>query len=95
MKTNTGVPNSPPSGDVAFWYDPRKRSILYQLGVLAMVGLLGYYLVSNTLAKIPLPTLNGKPLPQDSGFLRRKPLLKSVNPLFPIRLQTIIRALCW
>jgi general L-amino acid transport system permease protein len=52
MKTNTGVPNSPPSGDVAFWYDPRKRSILYQLGVLAMVGLLGYYLVSNTLANL-------------------------------------------
>jgi len=52
MKTNTGVPNSPSSGDVAFWYDPRKRSILYQLGVLAMVGLLGYYLVSNTLANL-------------------------------------------
>ena len=52
MKTNTGVPHSPPSGDVAFWYDPRKRSILYQLGVLVMVGLLGYYLISNTIANL-------------------------------------------
>ena len=52
MKTNTGVPHSPPSGDVAFWYDPRKRSILYQLGVFVMVGLLGYYLVSNTIANL-------------------------------------------
>jgi general L-amino acid transport system permease protein len=52
MKTNTDVSKSPPSGDVAFWYDPRKRSILYQLGVMAMVGLLGYYLVSNTIANL-------------------------------------------
>jgi general L-amino acid transport system permease protein len=39
-------------GKVAFWYDPRIRSILYQIGVLAMVGLLGYYLVSNTIANL-------------------------------------------
>jgi general L-amino acid transport system permease protein len=37
---------------ISFWYDPKKRSILYQLGVFAMVGLLGYYLVSNTLANV-------------------------------------------
>ncbi|MDH3800356.1 MAG: amino acid ABC transporter permease [Desulfobacterales bacterium] len=52
MIKNTDVSHNPPSGNVAFWYDPRKRSILYQLGVLAMVGLLGYYLVSNTLANL-------------------------------------------
>jgi len=52
MKKDTDTPHNPPSGNVAFWYDPRKRSILYQLGVLAMVGLLGYYLVSNTLANL-------------------------------------------
>jgi general L-amino acid transport system permease protein len=52
MKKNTDAPPNPPSGNVTFWYDPRKRSILYQLGVLAMVGLLGYYLVSNTLANL-------------------------------------------
>jgi len=52
MKKNTDAPHITPSGNIAFWYDPRKRSILYQLGVLAMVGLLGYYLVSNTLANL-------------------------------------------
>ncbi|MEW6670579.1 MAG: amino acid ABC transporter permease [Thermodesulfobacteriota bacterium] len=36
----------------SFWYDPAKRSILYQLGVMALVGLLGYYLISNTLANL-------------------------------------------
>ena len=52
MKKNTDAPHITPSGNIAFWYDPRKRSILYQLGVLAMVGLMGYYLVSNTLANL-------------------------------------------
>lgn len=37
---------------VSFWYDPAKRSILYQVGVLAAVGLLGFYLISNTLANL-------------------------------------------
>ena len=36
----------------AFWYDPKVRSILYQIGVLALVGLLGYYLISNTLMNL-------------------------------------------
>jgi len=37
---------------VSFWYDPGKRSILYQVGVLVMIGLLGYYLYSNTVANL-------------------------------------------
>jgi len=52
MKKNTAALQNAPSGKAAFWYDPRKRSIFYQLGVMAMVGLLGYYLVSNTLANL-------------------------------------------
>jgi general L-amino acid transport system permease protein len=52
MMKNADAPHIAPSGNISFWYDPRKRSILYQLGVLAMVGLLGYYLVSNTLANL-------------------------------------------
>ena len=52
MKETAAAAPGPASGKVAFWYDPRKRSILYQLGVLAMVGLLGYYLVSNTIANL-------------------------------------------
>lgn len=52
MKKKADAVSSKASGKAAFWYDPRKRSILYQLGVLAMVGLLGYYLVSNTQANL-------------------------------------------
>ncbi len=36
----------------SFFNDPDNRSILYQAGVLLMVGLLGYYLFSNTLANL-------------------------------------------
>ncbi len=52
MEKNADAAHSPKSGKVAFWYDPRKRSILYQLGILATVGLLGYYLISNTQANL-------------------------------------------
>ena len=37
---------------VPFLNDPDKRAILYQIGVMIMVGLLGYYLISNTLANL-------------------------------------------
>jgi general L-amino acid transport system permease protein len=37
---------------VPFWLDPRKRAFLYQVAVLCMVGLLAYYLVSNTLVNL-------------------------------------------
>ena len=49
---NADTVKSHPLGKAAFWYDPRIRSILYQVGVLAMVGLLGYYLISNTQANL-------------------------------------------
>jgi len=37
---------------VPFWLDPRKRAFFYQVFVLAAVGLLAYYLVSNTLTNL-------------------------------------------
>lgn len=39
-------------GKASFWYDPGKRSIVYQVGTLCMVALLSYYLISNTLANL-------------------------------------------
>ena len=50
-------PASPPAPEpylkeieqVPFWLDPKKRAIFYQILVFCMVGLLGYYLVSNTI----------------------------------------------
>ena len=35
-----------------FWYDPKFRAVLYQIGVLVTVGLLGYYLISNTVTNL-------------------------------------------
>jgi len=37
---------------IPFWHDPGKRSIIFQVGVILLVGLLGYYLISNTLANL-------------------------------------------
>jgi general L-amino acid transport system permease protein len=45
-------PEDSQSEKVPFWLDPKKRAIVYQIGTLCMVGLLAYYLVSNTLANL-------------------------------------------
>ncbi|HBF43383.1 MAG TPA: amino acid ABC transporter permease [Desulfobacteraceae bacterium] len=37
---------------VPFWLDPKKRAIMFEIGVFCMVGLLAYYLVSNTLVNL-------------------------------------------
>ena len=34
---------------VPFWLNPKIRAIFYQIGVLGMVGMLAWYLISNTL----------------------------------------------
>ncbi len=47
MQVENGQPEKVP-----FWLDPKKRAIIYQVGVLCMVGLLAYYLVSNTLTNL-------------------------------------------
>ncbi len=39
-------------GGVPFWLDTKKRAILFQFITLGLVGLLAYYLVSNTLVNI-------------------------------------------
>jgi len=67
MKKKADAVPSQASGKVAFWYDPRKRSLLYQLGILAMVGLLGYYLVSNTQAN-----LERQAIATGFGFLQKE-----------------------
>ena len=52
---------------VPFLNDPHKRSIIYQIGVLLMVGLLGYYLLSNTLAN-----LDRQQIATGFGFLEKE-----------------------
>jgi general L-amino acid transport system permease protein len=41
-----------PAHKVPFWLDPKKRAIMFQVFVFAMVGLLAYYLISNTLINL-------------------------------------------
>jgi len=40
------------SEKIPFWLDPKKRAIMFQVGVFCMVGLLAYYLISNTLTNL-------------------------------------------
>lgn len=40
------------AGRRRFWYDPRVRALIYQVLVVAVVALIGWYLVSNTLANL-------------------------------------------
>ena len=37
---------------VPFWNDPKKRAIVYQIATLCLVGLLGYYLFTNTVTNL-------------------------------------------
>ena len=39
-------------GKVPFWLDPDKRAIIFQIGTVCMVGLLAWYLISNTLVNL-------------------------------------------
>jgi general L-amino acid transport system permease protein len=43
--------NAPPAA-VPFYNDPKKRSILFQIATLLIVGLVAYYLISNTLTNV-------------------------------------------
>ena len=63
----TESPGSKLPEKVPFWLDPKKRSILYQAAVLGMVGLLAYYLVSNTLIN-----LEKQSIATGFGFLQKE-----------------------
>ena len=77
-KENSGPGPDTQSDKIAFWNDPNKRSILYQLGVLAMVGLLGYYLVSNTLAN-----LEKQAIATGFGFLEKEASFEIGESIIP------------
>jgi general L-amino acid transport system permease protein len=55
------------SEKIPFWLDPKKRSIFFQFLALCMVGLLGYYLVSNT-----LQNLEKQSIATGFGFLQKE-----------------------
>lgn len=50
ISTSTTTENIPEK--VPFFNDPAKRSIMFQLGVMLILGFLGYYLIANTMANL-------------------------------------------
>ena len=50
ISTSTTAENIPEK--VPFFNDPAKRSLMFQLGVMLILGFLGYYLIENTMANL-------------------------------------------
>ena len=65
-------------GSIPFWLDPKKRAILFQIAVFAMVGLLAYYLVSNTLIN-----LKKQSIATGFGFLHEESSFEIGESLIP------------
>ncbi|MBT8332725.1 MAG: amino acid ABC transporter permease [Deltaproteobacteria bacterium] len=63
---------------VPFWLDPKKRAIVYQIGVLCMFGLLAYYLISNT-----LNNLEKQAIATGFGFLNKESSFEIGETLIP------------
>jgi general L-amino acid transport system permease protein len=61
-----------------FWLDPKKRSIFYQAGLLVLVVLLAWYLVSNTLIN-----LEKQSIATGFGFLKKEAAFEIGEPLIP------------
>jgi general L-amino acid transport system permease protein len=55
------------AGSISFWYDPDKRSILYQIGAACLFAFVAWYLVSNTLTN-----LERQSIATGFGFLDRE-----------------------
>ncbi|MBW2513980.1 MAG: ABC transporter permease subunit, partial [Deltaproteobacteria bacterium] len=52
---------------IPFYNDPKKRSILFQIGTLLVVGLLAFYLISNTITN-----LEKQSIATGIGFLQKE-----------------------
>lgn len=52
---------------IPFYNDPKKRSILFQIATILMVGLLGFYLISNTITN-----LEKQSIATGIGFLQKE-----------------------
>jgi len=63
---------------VPFWLDPKKRSVMFQIGTFCVVGLLAYYLVSNTLAN-----LERQSIATGWGFLEKEASFEIGESLIP------------
>ncbi len=66
------------SAKVHFWNDPTVRAIFYQIITLTVVGLIGYYLFSNTLAN-----LERQSIATGFGFLAKESSFEIGESLIP------------
>ena len=65
--TKLNSKGSLPTETVPFFNDPKKRSIIFQIATLLMVGLLGFYLISNTITN-----LKKQSIATGVGFLQKE-----------------------
>jgi general L-amino acid transport system permease protein len=63
---------------VPFWLDPKKRAIMFQVFTLCLIGLLAYYLVSNT-----LDNLQRQKIATGWGFLNKESSFEIGESLIP------------
>lgn len=90
QKDGTKTKQSLRPAKLSFWYDPAKRAFIYQIGVLALIGLLGYYLFSNTVAN-----LKKQAIATGFGFLNKEAAFEIGEKLIAYSAtNTYARALC-
>jgi general L-amino acid transport system permease protein len=66
------------SENISFWYDPDKRSIVYQIGAACLFALVAWYLVSNTMAN-----LESQSIATGFGFLGKEAAFEIGETLVP------------
>lgn len=66
------------SETIPFWHDPDKRALVYQFILLVLVGLLAFYLVSNTLSN-----LKRQNIATGFGFLKKEAAFEIGESLIP------------
>jgi general L-amino acid transport system permease protein len=85
----TGPKDSTVAEKVPFWLDPKKRAILFQILSIGVVGLIIYYLASNTVVN-----LQKQSIATGFGFLNKEAAFEIGESLIPYSAaNTYIRAL--
>ncbi len=64
--------------NIPFWLDPKKRAVVFQILVFCLVGLLAYYLVSNTLTN-----LKRQSIATGFGFLEKEASFEIGESMIP------------
>jgi general L-amino acid transport system permease protein len=85
----TGPKDSTVAEKVPFWLDPKKRAVLFQIISIGVVGLIIYYLTSNTVVN-----LQKQSIATGFGFLNKEAAFEIGESLIPYSAaNTYIRAL--